>query len=92
MAGGREYSNHQRKIINRYYEHLDTISLGKLGELVSELYLAAGDEKKSAALWKRAEKALAKVEAGDARVRKVLTEKDVKGLASLVNDLSGSRS
>lgn len=92
MAGGREYTHHQRKIINRYYEHLDTITLTKLGELVSELYLAIGDEKKSATLWKRAEKALAKVEASDARVRKVLSERDVKGLASLVNDLASPRS
>lgn len=91
MAGGREYTKHQRKIINRYYDHLDTITLTKLGELVSDLFMAAGDDKKSEALWKRVEKALAKVEASDSRVRKVLTERDVRGLAALVNDLSGGR-
>ncbi|HBS29514.1 MAG TPA: hypothetical protein DEB06_08720 [Phycisphaerales bacterium] len=90
MASGREYTHHQRKIINRYYEHLDTISLTKLGELVSELYLCAGDNKKSAALWTRVEKALVKAEAGDVRVRRVLESKDVKALAALVNDLARS--
>jgi hypothetical protein len=39
MAGGREYSSYQKKIINRYYDHLDTITLGKLAEAVGELFL-----------------------------------------------------
>ena len=39
MAGGQEYSRYQRKVINRYYEHLDTITAQKLGEIVSEIAL-----------------------------------------------------
>ena len=36
----REYSSYQRKLIKRYYENLDDIRTQKLGELVTEIYLA----------------------------------------------------
>ena len=51
MAKGEPLSNYQRKIVDRYYEHLDTITLTKLSEAVSELYLCES-EKKSQTLWK----------------------------------------
>lgn len=86
MAGGREYSRHQKKIIDRYYEHRDTIMAQKLGEIVSELYLAEG--KKAETLWKRAEKALANLTSKDAKVKKVLDERSVEGLARLAGDLA----
>lgn len=83
MGSGREYSRHQQGIIKRYYEHLDTIALQRLGEIVSELYLADTDKKRDQ-LWKRAEKSLSKVGEKDAEVRRVLKERDVEGLAMLV--------
>ena len=49
-------SAHQQKIIRNYYENRDQIMLQKLGELVTELYLAEG--KKRARLWQRAAAAL----------------------------------
>ena len=85
MAGGREYSRHQKRIIDRYYEHRDSIMAQKLGEIVSELYLAEG--KRAASLWTRAEKALANLSQNDARVRKILDERSLEGLAKLVNDM-----
>jgi hypothetical protein len=33
----QEHSNYQKKVISRYYENLDTISLTKLQELVTKL-------------------------------------------------------
>ena len=33
----REYNKHQQKIIERYYDNLDAIMLGKLQELVTDL-------------------------------------------------------
>ena len=50
-----ELSPHQKKIVDRYYTHRDTIMLTKLQELVTELYLAKG---KRNALWKRARTAM----------------------------------
>lgn len=85
MAGGKDYTRYQKGIIDRYYEHRDSIMAQKLGEIVSELYLAEG--KKAETLWKRAEKALANITAKDARVRKILDERSLEALAKLVNDL-----
>lgn len=90
MAKGQPLSRYQKGIVNRYYEHLDTIALGKLGEAVGELYLAS-DAKKIDKLWVSVEKALAKVAGaggGDPSVRTIIASRDVKGLAKLVNDLS----
>lgn len=83
----RQYSAHQRKIINRYYEHLDTIAINRLGELVSELYLAA-DAKKAERLWQRVETLLERVSANDAEVRKLLTDRSVERLAELLNRIT----
>ncbi len=90
MAGGREFSSAQKKIINRYYEHLDTIQLTKLAETVTELYLA-DSPKKLEKLWKTAATALARIDDGDGRVAKILAEKNVEALAKLVGELSAKK-
>lgn len=83
----QELSATQRKIVDRYYSNLDTISLTKLQEAVSELYLAETDKKKEK-LWKTVETALAKFPEASARAAAVLRAKDVKGLAELVGKLA----
>lgn len=88
MPSGREFSAHQRKIINRYYEHRGTIAVNSISEIVSDLYLNADNAKKTDQLWKRAEKHLAHLAANDTRVAKVLTQRDIKALAQLVNELA----
>ena len=40
MAKGRDLSASQSKIVKRYYDNLDTAMTQKLGEMVSDLYLA----------------------------------------------------
>ncbi|MEX0877101.1 MAG: hypothetical protein WD114_06550 [Phycisphaerales bacterium] len=92
MAGGREYSSYQRKIINRYYDNIDTIVITRLGEISTEMVLAAGDEKKLDRLWKRAEQSLAKVRGSDGdrdpELDRIITQRDVEGLGRLVTRLS----
>ena len=88
MAKGQHLSSYQKKIVNRYYEHLDTIAITKIAEATSELYLCE-DPKKAERLWKSVENALEKTAAGDKEVRAVLTRRDIAGLAKLVNKLSG---
>jgi hypothetical protein len=83
MAGGQEYSRTQRKIIDRYYQNEDTIVATRLAEIVSDMALAAGDEKKLERLWKRAEQALARTKLNPAEVRTVLARRDVEGLGRL---------
>jgi len=42
-----DYSQYQKAVISGYYNNLDTIMLDKLGELVTELYLADTQAKKN---------------------------------------------
>lgn len=86
MAKRPDLSSTQRKIVGRYYEHLDTITITKLQELVSELYLAEGKSRER--LWKRIDTALAKSQARAPAVRAVLESRDVEALARLVQELS----
>jgi len=87
MAGGHEFSKYQRGVIQRYYEHADTIALQRLSEIVSDLYLAEGG--KATTLWNTARTALAKLAPpDDPHVLKVLSVRSVTGLAKLVTELS----
>ncbi len=45
----KNYSKYQQKVIERYYEHKDSIALQRIQELVTELYLSEG--KKRAKHW-----------------------------------------
>jgi hypothetical protein len=89
MARDQFLSPHQKGIVKRYYEHQDTLATQKLGEIVSELYLltAEPDAKKAERLWKIAHTALLNARANKARVEKIVAERDLKALASLVNEL-----
>jgi hypothetical protein len=90
MAKGQHLSRHQQGIVRRYYQHLDTLAVQKLAELVSELYLAT-DEKKRQKLWAEAAAHLPKLDADQGRVRRVLEARDVAGLAALVNEAAAVR-
>jgi hypothetical protein len=49
-------SSYQQRVIRNYYENRDTIMLQRLGDLVTELYLAEGNARTR--LWKRVRTAL----------------------------------
>lgn len=87
MAKHQHLSRYQQGIVKRYYNNLDTITIQKLQELVSELALAGGDAKLQEKLWKRVETALAKADADRARIDRVLASRDTAGLAKLVSEL-----
>lgn len=87
MAKGQHLTRYQKGIVNRYYEHLDTITLTRLAEAASELFLC-DDKKKADKLWASVEKALDKTAASDAQVKAILAGRDVKKLAELVGKLS----
>ncbi len=79
--------SYQKGIINRYFEHKDTIMLTRLSELVSELYLSEGEVKVRKA-WESAAGALTHLGVDPATVRKVCEPRDLKALAQLVDDLN----
>jgi hypothetical protein len=86
-----ERSIYQKEVISRYYENLDTIMLGKLGELVTDLYLADTPAKKER-LWQRAHKAMAKLKVSPAIINHIMQKRDVEILAKNLQDwLAGKK-
>lgn len=81
----QDRTNYQKKVISRYYENLDTITLTKLQELVTELYLAETPAQKDR-LWQRVEKAITKMKVSPAIAAHLLEKKDVRLLAENLND------
>ncbi len=78
-------SEYQNGVIGRYYDNLDTITLQKLGELVTDLYLA---EKKSRRdnLWQRVHKAMLKLKVRPAIIDHIMAKRDVEILAKNLQD------
>jgi len=81
----REYSSHQRKVIQRYYDNRDVIMLQKLQELVTELYLAK-DGPKEDRLWERAEKAMSNLKVKPGLMEHIMQKRSVEVLAANVQD------
>lgn len=82
---GKDHSDYQKSLISGYYANLDSIMLGKLGELVTELYLAETQKRKDQ-LWQRAEKAMLKLKIKPAIIRHIIRRKDPKILAKNLQD------
>ena len=85
--GMQDYSPHQQKIIKRYYENIDQISLQRLAELVGDLYLATGKKKDKA--WESAAACMTKLGVPQARIDHLLAQKKPEMVATLVKELSG---
>ena len=75
-----DYSKYQQKVISNYYQNIDAISLQKLQELVTELYLCE-TEKKTTQLWQRVEKAMTKMKIHPQIHEHIMSRKDVQVLA-----------
>ena len=83
--GMQDFTGSQQKIIKRYYENIDSISLQKLGELATELYL--DDGKKLERLWKNAASAMEKLEIPAKRIESIVKSGKPEMLAQLVQEL-----
>jgi hypothetical protein len=84
-----EYSDHQRKIIGRYYDNREQIDNQRLSELVADLYLAQG--KKRTKLWQTAQELMLRLKVPESRVEHVVGSDDPAILAEVVNDLEAGR-
>ena len=80
-----EFSSYQKKVIQRYYDNRPAISLQKLGELVSELYLETS-EKKAERLWQRVAQAMAALKVPDKIAQHIMAKRDVEILAKNLQD------
>ncbi len=82
----QEKTSYQRAVINQYYDNLDTIMLTKLGELVTELYLAE-TRAKSDKLWERVHRAMIKLKVKPAIIAHIMKRRSVEILAKNLSDL-----
>jgi hypothetical protein len=80
----KNFTPHQQKIIQRYYENRDTIQSQRLAELVTELFLAT--PAKRAGIWKRAATTMQKLGVPAARIEHVIKSDDPKILAEVVKE------
>ncbi len=80
-----EYSKHQQRIIKNYYENQDSILLQKLGEHVTELYLAEGKAREKR--WQTIVGVLEKLKIPAARIKHIRDSDDPALLAKLLEEL-----
>jgi hypothetical protein len=81
----KEHSTYQQGVIKRYYDNLDSISLQKLGELVTDLYLAQNTPKEDK-LWERVEKAMKNLKVKPGLIEHIMQKRNVKILADNLQD------
>lgn len=80
-----KHTPHQQKIIKNYYKNREAISQQRLGELVTDLYLAEG--KKRETIWKRICSALEKLEIKPERIKHLQQQDNPELVARLVEEL-----
>jgi len=80
-----ELTKYQQSIVKNYYANLDTALLQRLGEQVTDLYLAEG--KKREKLWTSIAGSLAKLGVPQTRIDTLRTSDDARRLATLVQEL-----
>ena len=78
-------SSYQQRVIRNYYQNQDAILIQRLGDLVTDLFLAEG--KKRQRLWERAATALEKLEVPKDQVRHVVQSDNPTLLANLLKQL-----
>ena len=83
----KNYSKHQQKIINNYYDNREAISLQRLSELVTELYMAEGKGRERQ--WKYIVSALEKLDVPPKRIQHLREKDSPELLAQLVQELMG---
>jgi hypothetical protein len=85
----KNYTKHQQNIIKNYYENRDAISLQRLSELVTELYLAEGKGREKQ--WKYIVGVLQKIGLPADRIEHLRKKDDPKLLAELVEELMAKK-
>jgi hypothetical protein len=83
-----ERSKHQERIIRNYYQNQNALLLQKLGEHVTELYLAEGKARQRR--WQSIAAALQKLKVPEARIRHLQEQDNPALLARLLEELLAS--
>ena len=90
MAKRPDLSDHQQKIVGRYYANKDSIVETRLAEVVSELYMATAEGKQAALkrLWNSARAALKQKGVAQEQIDRIVDAQDIKALAALAGHVS----
>jgi aryl-alcohol dehydrogenase-like predicted oxidoreductase len=80
-----ELSKYQQSIVKNYYANLDTALLQRLGEQVTDLYLAEG--KKRDKVWASVVTSLTKLGVPKPRIDQLHKSDDARKLATLLQEL-----
>jgi hypothetical protein len=83
----RQYSKFQQRAIKNFYDNREAISVQRLGELVTDLFLAEG--KGRAAKWKQIAAALVRLGVPQAEIDHLMKKDDAALLAKKVAELTG---
>jgi len=78
-------SAYQERAIKNYYKNRDAIMLQRLGELVTDLYLAEG--KSRARIWQRISGVLEKLEIKPPRIEHIVQSDNPELVANLLQEL-----
>ncbi len=78
---------YQDRIIKNYYRNQDSIMIQRLGELVTDLYLAEG--KARAKVWSRITATLRKLEVPKTRIDHLVQSDDPERVAAVLKELLG---
>ncbi len=82
-------SSYQQRVIRNYYRNRDDIMVQRLGDLVTELYLAEG--KSRVRLWKRVAATLQKLEIPGDQVQHLVQSDNASLVANLLKQLLDKR-
>lgn len=82
---GKQYSKHQQKVIKNYYDNKDAISLQRLSELVTDLYLAEGKSRQSK--WNQVVAVLEKLGLSAKRIEQLRKKDDPAMLVKVVEEV-----
>lgn len=80
-----EYSKYQQKVIKNYYDNRESISLQKVQEFVTELYLSEGKKRKT--YWNRISSHLEKLGVDKKTIDHLVAEDKPELVAALVKKL-----
>jgi len=90
MAKRPDLTPYQRKIVDRFYEHKETIHATKLGELVSEIAVET-EPKRLDRLWKSAGEYLVKLGVSPAMVAAAIPPRNLKLLGELAGAIMSGK-
>ena len=84
-----EHSKYQKKVIKNYYDNREAISLQRLGELITELYLAEGRAREKH--WKAIVTALENLKVPATRIDHLVKQDNPALLAKLLEELMAKK-